>query len=105
MKEIYGGDGVDYEPLADERIARYESQGFGKLPICMAKTQYSLSSDAEKLGVPTGFRVKIKDIRASVGAGFVFPLCGDIQTIPGLAVQPAYYNIDIDESGDITGLF
>ena len=105
-KEIYGADGVEYSDLAEERINEFEKLGYGRLPICMAKTQSSLSADPKLKGVPTGFSVRVRDIRASVGAGFIYPLLGDIMTIPGLPTRPAYYDIDVDtETGQIKGLF
>ena len=105
-KEFYGADGVTYEPLAEEQIASYESAGFGNLPMCMAKTHLSLSHDPTLKGVPTGFTVPIREVRASVGAGFIYPLLGAMSTMPGLATRPAYMDIDIDlETGKITGLF
>jgi formyltetrahydrofolate synthetase len=105
-KEFYGADGVTYEPLAEEQIANYESAGFGNLPMCMAKTHLSLSHDPSLKGVPTGFTVPIREVRASVGAGFIYPLLGTMSTMPGLATKPAYMNIDLDlETGKILGLF
>ncbi len=105
-KEIYGADGVTYEPLAEEQIENYEKAGFGKLPMCMAKTHLSLSHDPTLKGVPTGFTVPIREVRASVGAGFIYPLLGAMSTMPGLATRPAYMDIDIDlETGKIIGLF
>jgi methylenetetrahydrofolate dehydrogenase (NADP+)/methenyltetrahydrofolate cyclohydrolase/formyltetrahydrofolate synthetase len=104
-KTIYGADGVSYEPLADEQIARYEKAGFGKLPICMAKTHLSLSHDPALKGVPTGYTLPVREVRASVGAGFIYPLIGKMSTMPGLATYPAYMKIDIDlETGKIVGL-
>ena len=105
-KTIYGADGVTYEPLAEQQIASYEQAGFGKLPICMAKTHLSLSHDPTLKGVPTGFTVPVREVRASVGAGFIYPLLGKMSTMPGLATHPAFMNIDIDlETGKIVGLF
>jgi len=105
-KEIYGADGVKFEPLAEEQIATYEKAGFGNLPICMAKTHLSLSHDPMVKGVPKGFTVPVREVRASVGAGFIYPLIGKMSTMPGLATYPAYMNIDIDtKTGKITGLF
>jgi formyltetrahydrofolate synthetase len=96
---------VDYSPLAEERIAEYTRLGYDKLPICMAKTHLSLSHDAALKGVPTGFRVPIRDVSASIGAGFLYPLLGTMSTMPGLPTRPAYYDIDIDlETGRILGL-
>lgn len=105
-REVYGADGVDYSPEAEERIAEYTRLGFDKLPICMAKTHLSLSHDAALKGVPKGFRIPVRDVRASVGAGFLYPLLGTMTTMPGLPTRPAFYDIDIDlETGKVTGLF
>lgn len=104
-REIYGADGVDYLPEAEERIAEYTRLGFDKLPICMAKTHLSLSHDPNLKGVPTGFRIPVRDIRASVGAGFLYPLLGKMSTMPGLPTRPAFFDIDIDlETERILGL-
>ncbi len=103
--DIYGADGVSYEPIAEKQIDVYERAGFGKLPICMAKTHLSLSHDPNLKGAPTGFTVPVREVRASVGAGFIYPLIGTMSTMPGLATHPAFMNIDIDENGEITGLF
>lgn len=104
-KEIYGADGVSYEPLAEKKIEQYTRQGFGNLPICMAKTHLSLSHDPTKKGVPTGFILPIRDVRASVGAGFIYPLVGTMSTMPGLPTRPCFYEIDIDlKTGKILGL-
>ena len=104
-REVYGADGVDYSELAEVRIAEYTRMGYDKLPICMAKTHLSLSHDPELKGVPKGFRIPIRDVSASVGAGFVYPLLGTMSTMPGLPTRPAYYDIDIDfETGRILGL-
>ena len=104
-KTIYGADGVSYDPLAEEQIATYERAGFGNLPICMAKTHLSLSHDPTLKGVPTGFTVPVREVRASVGAGFIYPLIGKMSTMPGLATYPAYMKIDLDlETGKIIGL-
>jgi formyltetrahydrofolate synthetase len=105
-KEIYGADGVDFSELAEKQIAQYEKSGFGSLPICIAKTQYSFSCDPAAKGVPTGHRIAVREIRSCAGAGFVYPICGDIMTIPGLPTRPGFYDVDIDtESGDVLGLF
>lgn len=105
-REVYGADGVDYQPLAEERIADYTRLGFDKLPICMAKTHLSLSHDANLKGVPKGFRIPVRDIRASVGAGFLYPLVGTMSTMPGLPTRPAFYDVDVDlETGRVVGLF
>lgn len=104
-KEIYGADGVSYAPAASRALKRLEDLGFGNLPICMAKNQYSLSDDQTKLGRPTGFTVNIRDVYVSAGAGFVVVLTGNIMTMPGLPKTPAAFNIDVTEDGVITGLF
>mmetsp|Transcript_1976 Transcript_1976/g.2678 ORF Transcript_1976/g.2678 Transcript_1976/m.2678 type:complete len:656 (+) Transcript_1976:45-2012(+) len=105
-KEIYGADGVDFSEVAEQQITQYESTGFGKLPICIAKTQYSFSCDASAKGVPTGFRITVREIRSCAGAGFLYPICGDIMTIPGLPTRPGFYDVDIDtETGEVQGLF
>jgi formate--tetrahydrofolate ligase len=103
--KLYGADGVDYTPLASRQLDSYEKNGFGDLPVCIAKTQYSLSHDANLKGAPTGFRLPVREVRASVGAGFIYPICGDMRTMPGLASKPAAISIDIDENGDIVGLY
>lgn len=104
-KEIYGADGVNYTPQAEKAIAQFTELGYDKLPICMAKTQYSLSDDPTKLGRPTNFNITVREVRLSAGAGFLVCLTGDIMTMPGLPKRPAACNIDIDENGKITGLF
>lgn len=103
--EIYRADGVDYSPAANKAIENIEKLGLGGLPVCVAKTQYSLSDDPKKLGKPEGFRIQVKDVRLSAGAGFVVVLLGDIMTMPGLPKTPAAVNMDITEDGKITGLF
>jgi len=103
-REVYGADGVAFEPLAEEQIARYEDAGFGNLPICMAKTHLSLSHDPTWKGVPKNYTVPVREVRASVGAGFVYPLLGAMSTMPGLPTSPAFMSIDIDEDGHIVGL-
>ncbi len=103
--EIYGADGVDYSPEADKKIEIYTKQGFDRLPICMAKTHLSLSHDPDLKGRPTGFTIPIRDVRASAGAGFLYPLLGQMRTMPGLPKEPAGNNVDIDEKGNIVGLF
>ncbi len=105
-REIYGADGVEYSPEAEARIELYTRLGFDKLPICMAKTHLSLSHDPALKGVPKGFKIPVRDIRASVGAGFLYPLCGDMRTMPGLPTRPVYYDVDLDlTTGKVTGLF
>lgn len=103
--KIYGADGVDYTAKAESEIATYEKLGFGKLPICMAKNQYSLTDDQTKLGRPTGFRITISDMTASIGAGFLVALTGSIMKMPGLPKVPAAEKIDVDNNGVISGLF
>ena len=103
--DIYGADGVSYEPLAEKQISNYERAGFGKLPICMAKTHLSLSHDPTLKGAPSGFTVPVREVRASVGAGFIYPLIGTMSTMPGLATHPAFMDIDLDENGELVGLF
>lgn len=104
--KIYGASGVEYSPAAEEKIKLYTKMGFDKLPICMAKTQLSISHDSNLKGAPTGFVIPIRDIRASIGAGFLYPLLGDMMTMPGLPTRPSFYDVDIDFStGKITGLF
>ena len=104
-REIYGASGVDFHPGAAKKIADYEALGYGSLPICMAKTHLSLSHEASLKGRPTGFRFPIRDVRLSAGAGFIYPLAGDMRTMPGLPSKPAGNDIDIDEHGEIVGLF
>jgi len=103
---IYGADGVDYLPEAERKIKLYTEMGYDKLPICMAKTHLSLSHEPSWKGVPRGWRLPIRDVRASVGAGFLYPLCGDMRTMPGLPSKPAFQKVDIDlETGKVVGLF
>uniref|UniRef100_A0AC34GWN8 C-1-tetrahydrofolate synthase, cytoplasmic n=1 Tax=Panagrolaimus sp. ES5 TaxID=591445 RepID=A0AC34GWN8_9BILA len=105
-KEIYGADGIELSELAQKKVELYTRNGFDKFPICMAKTQLSLSHDPNLKGAPTGFTLPVRDIRVSAGAGFIFPLCGDITTMPGLNTRPCFYDIDIDpETLLIEGLF
>lgn len=102
---IYGAASVDFSPEASKRIKSFEEAGFGHLPVCMAKTQYSFSHDAKLLGAPEGFTLPIRDARLSAGAGFVYLLCGDMMTMPGLGKNPGGQNIDINEDGEIIGMF
>jgi formate--tetrahydrofolate ligase len=101
---VYGADGVDYDLTAARQLARHERNGFGHLPVCIAKTHLSLSSDASLKGVPTGWRLPVREVRASVGAGFIYPICGDMRTMPGLGADPAAHAIDIDADGNIVNL-
>jgi formate--tetrahydrofolate ligase len=102
--KVYGADGVDYTPQASAQLDTYERAGFGHLPVCVAKTHLSISSDPSLKGAPTGWRLPVREVRASVGAGFVYPICGDIRTMPGLGTSPAAARIDLDEDGQIVGL-
>jgi formate--tetrahydrofolate ligase len=102
--KLYGADGVDYEPEAERQLALFEERGYGKFPICMAKTQYSLSHDPNLKGRPSGFRFKVRDARVAVGAGFVYPLAGAIMTMPGLGKVPGGARMDIDENGNVVGM-
>lgn len=103
--KVYGADGVDYTPLASQQIAAYEKAGFGNLPLCMAKTHLSLSHDPAWKGVPKGFVLPVREVRASVGAGFIYPLCGEMRTMPGLPSRPVFLDVDLDEDGRVVGLF
>lgn len=103
--EIYRADGVDYTPEADKQIESFEKNGFGGLPICMAKTHLSFTAEPSVKGAPTGFRLPVREVRASVGAGFIYPLCGEMRTMPGLPKSPAAENVDIDDEGQVVGLF
>ena len=104
-KRIYRADGVVFEPKASKEIDKLEALGFGGMPVCMAKTQYSFSDDAKKLGAPRGFTITVREVKVSAGAGFVVALTGNIMTMPGLGKSPAAFKIDVDETGKITGLF
>ena len=105
VKRVYGGLGADFTPAAKKQLKEIEELGFDKMPVCMAKTQYSLSDDPSKMGRPEGFRITVKELRISAGAGFIVALTGDILTMPGLPKKPAAENMDIDVNGKITGLF
>ncbi len=105
VRRVYRGEGISVTPAAKKQIARLTELGFGSLPVCIAKTQYSFSDDATKLGAPTGFTVTVKNVKVSAGAGFLVVLTGDIMTMPGLPKVPAAEKIDVDENGKITGLF
>ena len=105
VKKVYGGDGISVLPAAKKQIVALEAMGYGNLPVCMAKTQYSFSDDPTKLGAPDGFTVTIKNVKISAGAGFIVVLTGDIMTMPGLPKVPAAEKIDVDENGKISGLF
>jgi formate--tetrahydrofolate ligase len=102
--QVYGADGVKLDAAADRQLTRYERLGWGDLPICMAKTQYSLTDTASMLGAPEGWTLRVREVRASVGAGFILPLTGLIRRMPGLGASPAAHNVDIDEDGNVVGL-
>ena len=104
-REIYGADGVTFSPDAEKAMSALESDGMDKLPVCMAKTQYSLSDDPDKLGRPSGFTIHVRELRLSAGAGFIVALTGNILVMPGLPQRPAANQIDIDENGNTVGLF
>jgi len=105
-REIYRADGVDYTPEAEAKIEQFTKLGFGNLPLCMAKTHLSFTDKADQKGAPRGFRITISDIRASVGAGFLYPLLGTMRTMPGLPTRPVFYDVDLDlETGKVVGLF
>ncbi|MEX1038938.1 MAG: formate--tetrahydrofolate ligase, partial [Acidimicrobiia bacterium] len=103
--QIYGADGVEYSPTAERQISDYERAGYGALPICMAKTHLSISHDPSLKGAPSGFTVPVREVRASVGAGFIYPLLGEMRTMPGLGAKPAFMQVDIDDDGNVVGLF
>ncbi|MBQ1304319.1 MAG: formate--tetrahydrofolate ligase, partial [Erysipelotrichaceae bacterium] len=104
-RRIYHADGVDLVGNASKQLIQLESMGFSDLPICMAKTQYSFTDDPNKLGAPRNFRISVRNLKVSAGAGFIVALTGDIMTMPGLPKVPAAEKIDVDENGVITGLF
>ena len=103
-RNVYGADGVDVAPPAQRQLDAYERLGFGNLPVCIAKTHLSLSADPTLVGAPTGWRLPVREVRASVGAGFIYAICGDMRTMPGLSSAPAAERIDIDDAGEIVGL-
>jgi formate--tetrahydrofolate ligase len=103
--KVYRADGVDFAPQAQKQLAALRANGFGNLPVCIAKTQYSFTDDAAKLGAPRGFRITVREVKVSAGAGFVVALTGAVMTMPGLPKVPAAEKIDVDETGRITGLF
>ena len=102
--KIYGADGVDYAPEADRKVTQYTKFGYDNLPMCMAKTHLSLSHDPTMKGAPKGWRLPIRDVRLSAGAGFLYPLCGDMRTMPGLPRRPVFMDIDLTEDGEVVGL-
>jgi formate--tetrahydrofolate ligase len=103
-RQVYGADGVDYDLVAARQLDSFERNGFGHLPVCIAKTHLSISSDASLKGAPTGWRLPVREVRASVGAGFIYPICGDMRTMPGLGANPAAHRIDLDANGEIVNL-
>ena len=105
VRRVYGGEAVTFAPAARKEIDRLTSLGYGNLPVCMAKTQYSFSDDPAKLGAPEGFTVTVRNVKVSAGAGFIVALTGDIMTMPGLPKSPAAERIDVDDNGKISGLF
>jgi len=102
--KIYGAGKVEYTAAANKQLANYEANGFGRLPVCIAKTHLSISADASLKGAPTGHTITVREARASVGAGFVYPICGEMRTMPGLGTKPAASIIDFDDDGEIVGL-
>ena len=105
VRRVYGGKGVSFSPEAKKAISRLKKLGFGNLPVCIAKTQYSFSDNPKKLGAPENFTVSVKNVKVSAGAGFIVVLTGDIMTMPGLPKVPSAEKIDVDDAGRITGLF
>ena len=105
VQRVYHGDGVELTPGAQKQMKRLEELGFGSMPVCMAKTQYSFSDDPKKLGAPKNFTVQVRNLKVSAGAGFIVALTGEIMTMPGLPKVPAAERIDVDETGKISGLF
>ncbi|MGH3928105.1 MAG: formate--tetrahydrofolate ligase, partial [Pseudonocardiaceae bacterium] len=103
-RKVYGADGVDVHPTAARQLDAHERHGLGNLPVCIAKTHLSLSADPSLKGAPTGWRLPVREVRASVGAGFIYPICGDMRTMPGLSSSPAAERIDIGDFGEVVGL-
>jgi len=103
-RQIYGAGGVEYAPAAAQQVDVYERNGYGRLPVCIAKTHLSVSSDPALAGAPTGWTLPVREVRAAVGAGFVSPVCGDVRTMPGLGAHPSAHVIGLDEHGDVVGL-
>jgi formyltetrahydrofolate synthetase len=104
-REVYNADGVTFEAVAEKQIKNFEENGFGGLPICMAKTHLSISHDPKWKGAPANYTLPVREVRASVGAGFIYPLIGEMRTMPGLGSKPVYMQVDIDENGKVVGLF
>ena len=105
VEKVYGGKDVEFSPKAKKQLADYEKFGWSNLPVCMAKTQYSLSDDPSKLGRPTDFSITVREFKPSIGAGFIVALTGEVMTMPGLPKKPAALNMDVDENGRAIGLF
>ena len=105
VKKVYGGDGITITPQAKKQIETLNALGFSRLPVCIAKTQYSFSDNPALLGAPEGFKITVRNVEVSAGAGFIVVLTGDIMTMPGLPKRPAAENIDVNEKGEIVGLF
>jgi formate--tetrahydrofolate ligase len=103
-QKVYGAEDVKFSAMSERQLTSYEDNGFGKLPVCIAKTHLSISSDPSLKGAPTGWTLPVREVRASVGAGFIYPICGDMRTMPGLGAKPAATRIDIDKHGEIVGL-
>lgn len=103
-RNVYGADGVEYSTTAEKQLESCERNGLGHLPVCIAKTHLSISADPQLRGAPTGWTLPVREVRASAGAGFVYLICGTMQTMPGLSATPAAFNIDIDEDGQVSGL-
>ena len=104
-KKVYRADGVNFSAAASKTLTELTELGYGDLPVCIAKTQYSFSDNAQLTGAPTGFTMEVREVRLAAGAGFVVVICGNIMTMPGLPKKPAAVNIDVDAEGKITGLF
>ncbi len=102
---MYGAGDVEYSATAERQIAEFERAGFGYLPICMAKTHLSISHDPKLKGAPRGYTLPVREVRASVGAGFIYPILGTMRTMPGLGATPAFMQVDIDDDGEVVGLF
>ena len=103
--KVYGADGIDIAPAAAKELAHFEDLGYGTFPVVIAKTHLSLSHDPSLKGAPTGWRLPVREVRAAVGAGYIYAICGDMRTMPGLGRHPAAERIDIDSNGDTVGLF
>jgi formate--tetrahydrofolate ligase len=103
-RQVYGADKVEYSPLASRQLDEYERLGLGRLPVCIAKTHLSLSADPTRTGAPTGWTLPVREVRAAAGAGFVYPVCGDMRTMPGLGSSPAAHRIDLTDDGTVVGL-